>query len=209
MRAEGTAAALAELLFPDGLVPQILVLLVETWQTFKKPTNDEDEPKITNRFARSMQQRGTAAGLKFRVMPHVKELEDLDESTGRGFAEIDILVPHGYDYRCYFGIEAKKLITTSDASSYADKEGMGRLVKGRYAPYQLQGGMVAYVMNGDCAEAKSDISMAIAKRARELRVTVPVELTPSRHLPDLPTLFETVHGLERGNFTIHHVLLAA
>jgi hypothetical protein len=75
----------------------------------------EDEPKITNRFVKSMQIRATAEGLKFRVVAHQKELEHLDEATGKGFAEIDILVPHGYDHRCYFGIEAKKLGTKSDA----------------------------------------------------------------------------------------------
>jgi hypothetical protein len=38
MRTEGQADAFAALLFPEGLIPQILNLLADTWQTFKKPT---------------------------------------------------------------------------------------------------------------------------------------------------------------------------
>lgn len=216
MRAEGTADALVQLLFPEGLIPQILNLLVETWETFKTPTEDEDEPKITNRFVKSMQQRSTAEGLKFRVVAHMKELEHLNETTGKGFAEIDILVPHGYDYRCYFGIEAKKLNTTnaendweSHAGEYVGNDGMGCFVEGRYAAYQSNGGMIGYVMDGDCPKAKSSITKAIAKRAQELRVKVPVTIATSRHLPHLPIAFETVHALDRAVFTIHHLLLAA
>ena len=216
MRVEGTGDVLGELLFPDGLIPQILKLLVETWQSFKKPTNDEDEPKITNRFVKSMQVRSAAEGLKFRVEAHVKELEHLDETTGKGFAEIDILVPHNYDYRCYFGIEAKKVNTTnaagkweSEAGEYSGKNGMGCFVEGRYAPYQEHGGMVGYVMDGDCARARSKISDAITERAQELRVTVPLQVAESRHLPQLSIAFETLHALDRVTFTIHHLLLAA
>lgn len=216
MRAERTADSLAGQLFPDGLVPQVLKLLVDTWRDFKKPKDAEDEPKITNRFVRSMQRRAVAEGLKFQVMAHVKELEDLDEATGQGFAEIDILVPHGYNYRCYFGIEAKKLNTTSDAGKwesqageYAGDEGMGCFVGGRYSPFQSEGGMVGYVMDGDCARAKSKISDAITARGKQLRVTVPVKFAASRHLPSMPMAFETVHSLPRGAFTIHHILLAA
>lgn len=173
MRVEGSDE-LAALLFPEGLIPQILKLMVETWETFRKPTDAEDEPKITNRFVKSMQQRSAAEGLKFRVIAHVKELEDLDEETGKGFAEIDILVPHKYDYRCYFGIEAKKLNVTSDAGKwesqcgeYAGKDGMGCFVSGRYASYQCDGGMVGYVMDGDSAKARESIATAVSKRTSE------------------------------------------
>jgi hypothetical protein len=216
MRVEGAGDALSQLLFPEGLIPQILNLLVETWKTLTKPTEEEDEPKITNRFVKSMQQRSRAEGLKFRVMAHVKELEHLNETTGKGFAEIDILVPSGGDYRCYFAIEAKKLNTTnganaweSQAGEYVGKDGMGCFVEGRYAPYQSQGGMVGYVMDGDCPKAKASITKAITKKAGELKAKMPDALGSSRHLPHSPHAFETMHALDRAAFTIHHLLLAA
>jgi hypothetical protein len=156
MIVEGEADDLYRVLFPYGLVPQILQLLVETWGLFQRPTNDEDEPKITNRYVVALQQEGRRRRVQFRIMPHVKDLENLQSETGKGFVEIDIYIPYGYDNRCYFGIEAKKLNTTSpggrwesQAGDYAGKEGMGCFVDGRYATYQCEGAMLGYVMDGD------------------------------------------------------------
>ena len=216
MRVEGEAEDLSQALFPHGLVPQILRLIVDTWRSFRPPKDDEDEPKITNRFVDSLQIEGRRRGARFRVMPHVKDLEDLDPETGRGFAEIDIYISHEHDTRCYFGIEAKKLNTRSrggkwesQAGDYAGKDGMGCFVDGRYASYQCEGGMVGYVMDGDCPKARSKISAAIDERANGLRVPVPCPLHPAQNLPDYPHAFETRHSLDRGKFTIYHVLLAA
>ncbi len=140
MRVEGEADNLYQELFPHGLVPQILRLIVDTWCSFRRPKDDEDEPKITNRFVMALQAEGRRREARFRVMAHVKDLEDLDPGTGTGFVEIDICVPHGYENRCYLGIEATKLNTTSSggkwesqAGDYAGKEGMGCFVDGRQA----------------------------------------------------------------------------
>jgi hypothetical protein len=216
MRIEGEAHDLYQELFPHGLVPQILRLVVDTWDSFSRPTNGEDEPKINNRFAHALQGEGRRRRAPFRVMPHVKDVEHLDSATGRGFVEIDVCIFHNYEPRCYFGIEAKKLNTTgsgekweSNAGEYAGKDGMGCFVDGRYASYQCEGAMVGYVMDGDCARAKTSISEHIDKRAESLRVPMPCPLHPARHLPDYPHAFETRHGLNRGEFTIYHVLLAA
>lgn len=216
MRIEGEADDLRQELFPHGLVPQILQLVVDTWGSFKKPSDAEDEPKINNRFALALQGEGRRRQAPFRVMPHVKDVEHLDPATGRGFVEIDVCILHGYEPRCYFGIEAKKLNTTSadgkresKAGDYAGKDGMGCFVDGRYASYQREGGMLGYVMDGDCASAKKSIAGAIEKRADALRVSVPCPLAPAQALPAHPDAFETRHALDRGKFTLHHVLLAA
>lgn len=216
MTVEGEADDLYQELFPHGLVPQILQLIVDTWSSFQRPTNDEDEPKITNRFVVSLQKEGRRRRSQFRIMPHVKDVELLHGDTGKGFVEIDIYVPYGYEPRCYFGIEAKKLNTTSpggkwesQAGDYAGKEGMGCFVDGRYASYQCEGAMVGYVMDGDCTKAKTSIAEAIEKRASDLRVPVPCPLHSAKHLPDYRHAFETKHRSDRGEFTIFHVLLAA
>jgi hypothetical protein len=216
MRIEGEADDLRQTVFPHGLVRQILQLVVDTWGSFKKPADAEDEPKINNRFALALQGEGRRRRAPFLVMPHVKDVEHLDPATGRGFVEIDVCIRHGYEARCYFGIEAKKLNTTSadgkresKAGDYAGKDGMGCFVDGRYASYQCEGGMLGYVMDGDCARAKTSISEHIDKRAEALRVPVPCPLHPSQALADYPHAFETRHSLDRGEFTVYHVLLAA
>ncbi len=216
MRFEGEAADLNQVLFPHGLVPQILRLVVDTWDSFQRPANGEDEPKITNRFVSALQRDRRHQQLQFRIEAHYRDIERLDPGTGTGYVEIDVCVPHGYESRCYFGIEAKKLNTTdshgkweSQAGDYAGKEGMGCFVDGRYASYQCEGAMVGYVMDGNCARAKTSISEAIDKRADALCVTAPCPLHPAQDLPGYPHAFETWHSLDRGEFTIHHVLLAA
>jgi|SRR5271170_7216389 len=113
MRVEGDAEDLRQELFPHGLVPQILQLLVDTWNTFQTPKYDEAEPKITNRFVLALQkEKRNRGGARFRILPHVIDVEGLDMETGKDFVEIDICIPHGYEERCYFGIEAKKLNAT-------------------------------------------------------------------------------------------------
>ena len=64
--------------------------------------------------------------------------------------------------------------------------------------------MIGYVMDGDCATARTSISEAIDKRADALRVAAPCPLHPVRHLPEHPDAFETRHALDRGEFTIYH-----
>ena len=216
MRVEGEAEDLDRELFPRGLVPQILQLIVDTWRSFRRPKDEEDEPKITNRFVVELQAEARRRKARFLVMAHVKDLEDLDPNTGKGFVEIDICVLHGYEPSCYFGIEAKKLNTTnsggkweSQAGDYAGKDGMGCFVDGRYARYQCEGAMVGYVIDGDCTRAKECIKKSIEKRAEALRVPVPCPLHPAGDLPHYPDAFETRHLLDRGEFKINHVLLAA
>lgn len=214
MRVEGRSDGLKQLVFPHGLVRQILNLLVDTWHAFQPPTDAELEPAITNRFVVDLKAERRRQELRFRIEAHAKDLEGLDPNTGRDYVEIDIYIPYGYDTRCYFGIEAKKLNTTSSdgkwascAGGYAGDGGMGCFVDGRYASYQCEGAMIGYVMDGNCARAKSSISAAIDKRARLLGVPEPCPLTPAQDLPGFPEAFETRHTLNRGDFTIYHVLL--
>lgn len=216
MRVEREADELYQELFPHGLVPQILSLVVDTWESFDHPKDTEDEPKITNRFVRALQNEGRRRRARFRPMPHVKDVEEVNLNTGKGFVEIDIYVPHGYDSRCYFAIEAKKLNTAgatrkrkSKAAEYVGTNGMGCFVDGRYSGYQSEGAMVGYVMDGNCTRAKNGITAAIKRRAKILRVPLPFTTMPAKTLPNYPYAFETRHILSRGEFTIHHVFLGA
>jgi hypothetical protein len=69
--------------------------------------------------------------------------------------------------------------------------------------------MVGYVMDGACAKARSCIKESMEKRAEALCVSVPCPLDPAGDLPDYADAFETRHSLDRGEFKIYHVLLAA
>jgi hypothetical protein len=216
VRVEGESAELALTVFPEGLIPDVLGLVLDVWKsvTDLKPT--DGEIKINRRLARAMQRERRHRGLQFSVRSHGEELENLDEHTGTGFSQIDILFQHGYDDRCYFAFEAKKLNGTTKtgnpkpgAGEYVGEPGMGGFIDGTYACEQPHGGMIGYVMDGDCSEAKTRVTESIARKAGKLRMSSPCRLERSRHFPECPDVFETRHQLDRGEFVIFHVLLAA
>jgi hypothetical protein len=211
VRVEG-AADLGELLFPHGLIPQILSLFIDVWRVLRRPDLTESEPKITNRFVKALAKEKRRRGYRFTVKPHEKELEHLDESTGRGYGEIDIVVQHGCDERCYFAFEAKKLCTgpTEEevgSRDYVGEPGMGCFIDGRYASYQQHAGMLGYVMDGNCSRAKSAITVSIEKKANDLRLAEPRSVEPCPDMPECSDVFETWHNLDRGKFRLIHILL--
>ena len=69
--------------------------------------------------------------------------------------------------------------------------------------------MLGYVMDGNCAKAKTSIAKAVKKRADALCMREPCDLSPSKALPGYRDAFETRHHPDMRDFTIHHVLLPA
>lgn len=216
VRVEGEAPGLKAIVFPEGLLPDVLRLVLDVWKSVTELKPTDGEIKINRRLAKAMQRERRHRGLQFSVRSHGEELEELDEQTGKGFSQIDILLQHGYDDRCYFAFEAKKLhsVTKSGepepgAGEYVGEPGMGGFVDGTYACEQPHGGMIGYVMDGDCIGAKSRVINSMKRKLSELRMSSPCTLNPSRHVPECPDVFETRHQLDRGEFVIYHVLLAA
>lgn len=216
MRIEGNAAELGDLLFPDGLIPEILKLVRDVWKSLTHLKATDGEIKITRLLARAMQWEKRKRGLRFTVRSHSEELNKLSKDTGKGFSVIDIMLRHGYDERCYFAFEAKKLHSTTKSGkwkpgsgAYVGGPGMGGFIDGTYACEQTFGGMLGYVMDSDCRRAKKRVAHSMKKKVRELRMPSVCHLEPSRHFPNFPYMFETRHHLERGEFIIFHILLAA
>ncbi len=86
------------------------------------------------------------------------------------------------------------------------KDGMMRFITGQYAPFMQTGAMLGYVYDGEKENARVDIDQQIQKNAKELKLKEPKRLLPSPILPDQP-IHETNHDLDRGSFTIFHLLL--
>ena len=216
MKVEGEAAELAVVLFPEGLIPLILGLTMDVWKGLARPKPTDGETKITRVLTRAMQKEKRRRGLPFSIRSHAEEHENLDEASGTEFSEIDILLQHGDDERCYFAFEAKKLNSTTKSGNpdtgstrYAGKPGMGAFVDGTYACYQNHAGMIGYVMDGDCPKAKRRVKRSVKNQAAQLRMTPPCELKSLPYFPGNDDVFETQHLLDRGKFSIFHVLLGA
>ena len=86
MRVEGEAAELAAMLFPEGLVPQILGLTMDVWKALPRPEPTDGETKITRVLTKAMQIEKRQRGLPFSIRSHAEEHEDLDEASGTGFS---------------------------------------------------------------------------------------------------------------------------
>lgn len=115
----------------------------------------------------------------------------------------------------YFAFECKRLNATENgtrrarASEYVT-EGMLRFVTGQYAAAMRHGGMIGYVLDGDCDHAIHLLSQNIAKNRTGLRMQDSTDLTESSLRRDNPMIRETSHDLEPArSFRLHHLFLAA
>lgn len=59
----------------DSLVPEILNLVIASWDEMSPPAPDEKEDDITIALCRALMQNRTARGLPFQVRTQVVELE--------------------------------------------------------------------------------------------------------------------------------------
>lgn len=194
-------------LFPDGLVPDILRLIVDAWEAFRKPNDSELEPAITRRFAVELE------SLKRREERLPKVLIDCEvDAAGNVAGQIDVRMIRGKRREVYFGIEAKKLNRPekSNAGEYVGPEGMGRFLSGKYAPGQEHSGMIGYVMDGNCHEAARRIRARMESARDALKIADDGDvLRDSNMLPDQTDIYESKHNLPDRLLTLHHLMLAA
>jgi len=193
-------------LFPKGLVPDVIQLILDTWNSFKKPNNGEREPDITARFGKDLSSRNR----KLDKIPVLIETEV--DAAGNTPGRIDFKVTHGYRPEVYFGIEAKKLRylsgsrRVSNASEYVGKEGMMRFITGKYSPNQEHAGMLGYVMDGKCNKAH----VALNKQINNDRIKLKINangFNQNCSQTSKQYVCETCHTLVHRKFILHHILL--
>src|SRR5205807_2171168 len=99
--------------FPDDLVPQIIDLIIETWDAFPKPGPTEHEVPITRRFKHVVKQAKTFRRLPVRVE---RELPEDDPATGEELGRIDLKFIPGESAleEVYFAFECKRVNALMD-----------------------------------------------------------------------------------------------
>lgn len=80
-------------LFPDGLLPDVIELVVTSWADFPKPKPMELEPQITRRFAQDLRKNQRLRRLPFNVE---REVPIDDSLFARELGRIDIKFTAGY-----------------------------------------------------------------------------------------------------------------
>lgn len=176
----GIPAEWADLI--DPLVPQILNLVIDSWEGMPSPASDEKEDNITISLCRLLKQNKAARGLPFRINIQRFELEPLaGEELGRQDIVFEPLHPCE---EIYFCLESKRLnvVKSGKLRSYASEyvtHGMLRFVTGQYSEAVRHGGMVGYVLDGNVATAKSNVEDNISRQHSNLGMKAPGEFLPS------------------------------
>jgi hypothetical protein len=193
--------------FPVSLVPQIIRLVLDSWNTFK--TSQTDEVKITQEFFVVLNINQEASKLPF--LPDLEII--LPNATGtKQQGRLDLRFIHGHRRKVYYAIKCKRLHVSppSGFKSLANEyvtEGMFRYFNGQYAQGLDKGGMLAYVMDGDCAKAAKGVQKAIEKRRLNLYMQENETLKASSCIA-LKQVKETLHQYgPNGKFTIYHIFL--
>lgn len=195
-------------LFPVNSIPNILGLVVDTWNNFKKPNANELENPINQRFTDKLRIAKNEADLRcFQIRSEVGTIG----TDGR----IDIVfIPTGtHREEVYFAFECKRLRIPrenrieSNTSEYVGKQGMMCFISGKYSDGLNYGGMIAYVMDGKADEAIIQVKNSLQKKKIQLCLINDPFFMTSPLLND-NRVKETAHKLKARDFTIYHVFLA-
>jgi hypothetical protein len=198
----------------DSMVPQILTLVVATWEEVPSPASDDKEDHITNILCLALQKNRSARGLPFQIRTQAVELEPME---GEGLGRMDIVfIPMVPREDIYFCLESKRLnaITNGKIRSYASEYvtfGMMRFVTGQYSKAVQHGGMIGYVLDGDVARAMVNVKANIKKQRISLRMAARGTFLPSTVLINDVRARETRHNRahETNPFCIHHLFMVA
>jgi hypothetical protein len=208
----GISTEWSDLIAP--MVPEILNLVIASWQEMPSPALDEKEDNITIALCRTLTQNRTARGLMFQIRTQVVELNPL---PGEDLGRLDIaFIPLVPREDIYFCLESKRLNVKKNgqlrpyASEYV-RLGMLRFVTGQYSRMVRHGGMIAYVLDGNVPGAMSNVEANIRQRHEELCMTPPGAFLPSAVLRGDSQARETHHrrAHETSPFRIHHMFMAS
>jgi hypothetical protein len=206
----GSPADWANLL--DSLVPDILALVIATWEEQPPPADDALEDPLTMTFCKRLRAGRNRIDLPFDIWT---QLVELDSAAGSDQGRMDIvfkpMVPREFIYFC---LECKRLnVRTANgirpyASEYV-RFGMLRFVKEQYASMVRHGGMLAYVLDGDVDTAMMNVQTNITSRLAELGMDAPGALLVSGTFPQDERVRETRHRRAHTaeQLLIHHIFM--
>jgi hypothetical protein len=198
--------------FPEGFVPEILELVIASWNKLRLRRDVRLEPRITNLLNRAIEEEYTREGKAWYVHPEIKEA---DPVTGKEVSRTDIRLYHRGipGQQLYFALEAKRLHMESGSrfrggySEYAGIDGMMCFITGKYSKAAPAGGMLGYVMDNDLKRAAEGVAGAIGSHAAELKLVSESRYQLSALMPNHRWNGETRHRRTHGLFLMYHILL--
>ena len=211
LRSSGSSSLLRRELFPIGFSGEVMLHIVNTWQTFSLNRKVRHETKITAVFRDALIKAYVAAGRSWFIALE-DPITDPDFGSEVGSNDLRFYPQNHHGQTIFFTVECKRLRvkTKTGISHLADKyvkEGLQRFVDGRYSSGLPCGGMVGYVMDNNISEAFTAVQTAINSRSRELKVLSKGMCTPSTALPEYEWSADTRHRCATGELAVHHALL--
>ncbi len=198
--------------FEKDLVPVVLSLVVETWDSMAKPGETDLEDAISVKLYAALKKGKDRNKHAFLIKYQDVEVDfDLEKETGRK----DIVFYPSTQEEIYFCLEAKRLnaivsgVRRSLAGEYV-KEGMRRFVDKKYSCNVRHGGMLAYVLDGRIAQAIDNVQKSIKTHWQSLRMPKNSGLCISSIRPADQYTKGTKHRRvkEAPMFCLHHIFVA-
>jgi hypothetical protein len=197
----------------DSLVPDILDLIVGTWNDMPSLQSDALENPTTEAFCRLLRLNRNSAELPFQIQIQMVELDPAaDQEQGRMDITFCPLVPRE---DIYFSLECKRLRVMKDGKlrPYATEyvvHGIMRFVRGQYASMVRNGGMLGYVMDANLKTAMQQVGTAIQNDHERLGISAPGEMLKSTIRPNDERIRETYHERKQQGLSpisVHHIFL--
>ena len=126
----------------------------------KKGIENSEEPPITKEIYKYIRK---SSSISTEVENHiiiVKYNPTEVEDEGERKPDLEFIIPDCF--RIFF--EAKRIYKADSCSIYCGKEGLGRFLSGYYSSEDVDGGMIAYVQNGDILKVQEKIIGMVRKK---------------------------------------------
>lgn len=199
--------------FIDSQVSGILALVVGTWESMPPPEGNELEDAVSESLCRALRQSRNRCDLPFRIDT---QLVELDPAAGQDQGRMDIVFsPAVPRENIYFCLECKRLNVRGEDGVrpyFAEyvRYGMLRFVRGQYASAVRNGGMLAFVLDGDVPSAIAGVEGIICMNHHDLGMNSPGLFQPSGVRPTDARARETRHRRVTNTepFVIHHLFMA-
>ena len=199
--------------FIESQVPAIVGLMVETWAAMPAPAGNELEDQVSESLCRSLRQSRNRCDLPFRIDT---QLVELDPAAGEDQGRMDIVFsPPVPRENIYFCLECKRInVRGGDGvrpyfAEYV-RFRMLRFVRGQYANSVRNGGMLAFVLDGNIPGAISGVECNIQNNHADLGMDAPGDFQKSTVRPADSRIRETRHRRTTNPepFVIHHLFMA-
>lgn len=147
---------------PEFIEKFIFNPLFESYNHIKKAEGikNSEETSITKEIYKFIKTSSSISPATKRHIISVKYNPTEVEDNGERKPDLEFIIPDCF--RIFF--EAKRIYKADSCSIYCGKGGLGRFLSGYYSSEDVDGGMIAYVQNGNILKVQEKIIELVYKK---------------------------------------------